>query len=112
MLTMQKYTFLRELAMENNIIRYKKRTTLPSHHYICEPRSLLTCSMIPVSEGVKPKSVIRISLCRTTQRNPNDRFGINASSIGEVEHVLRLSWRIRRVVAVVCHANWKHKYQE
>ena len=26
---------------------------------------------------VKPKSVIRISLCRTTQRNPNDRFGLN-----------------------------------
>ena len=25
---------------------------------------------------VKPKSVIRISLCRTTQRNPNDRFGV------------------------------------
>ena len=24
----------------------------------------------------KPKSVIRISLCRTTQRNPNDRFGL------------------------------------
>ena len=23
-----------------------------------------------------PKSVIRISLCRTTQRNPNDRFGL------------------------------------
>ena len=25
----------------------------------------------------KPKSVIRISLCRTAKRNPNDRFGIN-----------------------------------
>ena len=23
----------------------------------------------------KPKSVIRISLCRTAKRNPNDRFG-------------------------------------
>ena len=27
--------------------------------------------------GIYPKSVIRISLCRTTQRNPNDRFGFN-----------------------------------
>ena len=27
--------------------------------------------------NLKPKSVIRISLCRTTQRNPHDRFGIN-----------------------------------
>ena len=26
---------------------------------------------------LKPKSVIRISLCRTAKRNPNDRFGIN-----------------------------------
>ena len=25
---------------------------------------------------LEPKSVIRISLCRTTQRNPNDRFGV------------------------------------
>ena len=25
---------------------------------------------------LQPKSVIRISLCRTTQRNPNDRFGL------------------------------------
>ena len=25
---------------------------------------------------VKPQLVIRISLCRTTQRNPNDRLGI------------------------------------
>ena len=24
---------------------------------------------------LKPKSVIRISLCRTAKRNPNDRFG-------------------------------------
>ena len=28
--------------------------------------------------GIYPKSVIRISLCRTTQRNPNDRFGFKA----------------------------------
>ena len=26
-----------------------------------------------------PKSVIRISLCRTTQRNPNDRFGLKVN---------------------------------
>ena len=25
---------------------------------------------------IKPKSVIRISLCRTAKRNPKDRFGI------------------------------------
>ena len=25
---------------------------------------------------LQPKSVIRISLCGTTQRNPNDRFGL------------------------------------
>ena len=28
-----------------------------------------------IGASIKPKSVIRISLCRTTQRNPNDRFG-------------------------------------
>ena len=28
----------------------------------------------------KPKSVIRISLCRTAKRNPNDRFGLNNDS--------------------------------
>lgn len=27
--------------------------------------------------SIEPKSVIRISLCRTAKRNPNDRFGIN-----------------------------------
>ena len=26
---------------------------------------------------IQPKSVIMISLCRTIQRNPNDRFGLN-----------------------------------
>lgn len=30
---------------------------------------------------LQPKSVIRISLCRTTQRNPNDRFGFKSSHI-------------------------------
>ena len=29
-------------------------------------------------KSIKPKSVIRISLCRTAKRNPNDRFGFNA----------------------------------
>ena len=29
-----------------------------------------------VLQHYKPKSVIRFSLCRTTQRNPNDRFGL------------------------------------
>ena len=28
------------------------------------------------SSSVYPKSVIRISLCRTAKRNPNDRFGL------------------------------------
>ena len=28
---------------------------------------------------------------------------VNASSIGEVENILSFSWRIRRVIAVVCH---------
>ena len=32
----------------------------------------------------KPKSVIRISLCRTAKRNPNDRFGF----IGKLTHFL------------------------
>ena len=31
----------------------------------------------------KPKSVIRISLCRTAKRNPNDRFGFNGFSCVE-----------------------------
>ena len=31
-------------------------------------------------EKVNPKSVIRISHCRTTPRNPNDRFGLKAES--------------------------------
>ena len=30
-----------------------------------------------INQNSKPKSVIRISLCRTAKRNPNDRFGIN-----------------------------------
>ena len=29
---------------------------------------------------IYPKSVIRISLCRTAKRNPNDRFGFNESN--------------------------------
>lgn len=29
--------------------------------------------------NLKPKSVIRISHCHTTLRNPNDRFGLNNS---------------------------------
>ena len=29
--------------------------------------------------AIYPKSVIRISLCRTAKRNPNDRFGIKVS---------------------------------
>ena len=33
----------------------------------------------PKAREVYPKSVIRISLCRTTQRNSNDRFGLNWS---------------------------------
>ena len=36
---------------------------------------MILCS---VELHVKPKSVIRISLCRTAKRNPNDRFGIKA----------------------------------
>ena len=30
-------------------------------------------------------------------------ISINATSIGKVEYILRLSWRIRRIIAVVCH---------
>ena len=30
-----------------------------------------------INQNSKPKSVIRISLCRTAKGNPNDRFGIN-----------------------------------
>ena len=29
-----------------------------------------------INQNSKPKSVIRISLCRTAKRNPNDRFGL------------------------------------
>ena len=34
------------------------------------------CALIRIQTTHKPKSVIRISLCRMTQRNPNDRFGL------------------------------------
>ena len=31
--------------------------------------------------SLKPKSVIRISLCRRAKRNPNDRFGFNFNCV-------------------------------
>ena len=41
----------------------------------------LLLDFIIKDKNVYPKSVIRISLCRTTQRNPNDRFGFKNDNL-------------------------------
>ena len=40
-------------------------------------------SIVNYTKMLYPKSVIRISLCRTAKRNPNDRFGFNGFSCVE-----------------------------
>ena len=35
---------------------------------------------VQIEQPLYPKSVIRISLCRTAKRKPNDRFGLNINN--------------------------------
>lgn len=57
----------------------KLPSTLPMYGADCKERKYWSES--EPTYLLYPKSVIRISLCRTTQRNPNDRFGLKCSFV-------------------------------